>query len=324
MLSFNQLLEHVNTAMAALDLNRQPDRLYAPIRYALSLGGKRLRPTLLLMAYNMYRDDTERVMPTALGIETFHNFTLLHDDVMDRADVRRGKPTVHKLWGDNTAILAGDNMLVMAFRMMQQADDAHLRQVMDIFSATAVEIDEGQQMDMDFETRMDVAEEEYIEMIRLKTSVLLAAALKIGAVQAGATAADTEALYDFGICLGLAFQLQDDLLDVYGDYATFGKKIGGDILCNKKTFMLINALARADKAQQQVLGQWLAATDYVAEEKIAAVTHIYDMLGIRELAAKRINAYFDKAVAALDAVSLPDERKAPLKELACALLQRRS
>ena len=336
MKTFTEILDLFNRALADVVFDRQPASLYEPVQYALSLGGKRLRPALMLMAYQLYRDDVETILPSALGIEIFHNFTLLHDDVMDRADIRRGKPTVHKVWNDNAAILSGDNMLIMAYRFMAQARPEYLKQVIDLFTETALEIDEGQQYDIDFETRMDVREEEYIEMIRLKTSVLLACAMKIGAIQAGASDADADRLYRFGERLGLSFQLQDDLLDVYGDVETFGKKIGGDILCNKKTYMLINALRRANSDQRRELEAWLALpsadaaasmssdTAFDPEEKIRAVTRLYDQLGIRQMAEQRINAYFAEAIENLDAVALPEERKQPLRDFAYALLHRQS
>ena len=327
MKTFQETLDFFNQALANLPLDRQPEGLYTPVKYELSLGGKRIRPVLLLMAYQLYRDDMERVLPTALGLEMYHNYTLLHDDVMDKADMRRGKPTVHKVWDENTAILSGDAMLVLAYQLMGQASADHLKAVLDLFTTTALEIGEGQQYDMDFESRMDVREEEYIEMIRLKTSVLLACALKLGVLQADAPAADADLLYRFGENIGLAFQLQDDLLDVYGDPKTFGKNIGGDILEGKKTFMLINALRLANSAQRAALEKWLAievATPEAAREKIAAVTALYNEIGVRQLAEERIHAYFDAAFVNLDAVALPNERKENLRHLALALFGRKS
>ena len=324
MYTTTELLEIVNKALAEKSYDRQPRRLYEPVEYVMSLGGKRIRPVLMLMAYNLYHEDVTPALQPALGLETYHNFTLLHDDVMDCADVRRGKPCVHKVWDDNSAILSGDTMLVMAFQMMQQCVADKLAPVMQTFTQTALEIDEGQQYDMLFETRSDVSEAEYIEMIRLKTSVLLACALKIGAMLADAPRADADALYEFGEKMGLAFQLQDDYLDVYGNYETFGKKIGGDILCNKKTYMLINALAKADQPQRQLLEQWLATTDCNPEEKITAVTHIYDSLQIPEMARQKIDQYTTEALNALHKVALPDVQKEPLRQLALGLLSRQS
>ncbi|MCF0199391.1 MAG: polyprenyl synthetase family protein [Bacteroidaceae bacterium] len=322
MLTFNETLSLVNAALASLPYDRKPAGLYDPVKYVLSLGGKRIRPVLMLMVYNLYKEHPETIMMPALGLETYHNYTLLHDDLMDRADVRRGKPTVHKVWDDNTAILSGDSMLVLAYQRMAQCDAKHLPAVMELFTETALEIGEGQQYDIEFETRNDVTEPEYIEMIRLKTSVLLACALKIGAILADAPAADAESLYEFGEKIGLAFQLQDDYLDVYGDFKTFGKKIGGDILCNKKTYMLINAFLRADAAQRAELERWIGATDYNPEEKIAAVTRLYTEIGIPALAQDKINSYYSEAEKTLARVALPADVKAELWQFAESLLGR--
>jgi geranylgeranyl diphosphate synthase type II len=322
MYNSTQLLQAVNDTINALPLEHNPQGLYAPIRYVLSLGGKRIRPVLMLMAYNLYKDDIKTCLMPAVGIETFHNFTLLHDDLMDRAEVRRGKECVHRKWDDNTAILSGDNMLVLAFQYLTHCDEKKLPAVMQIFSKTAVEIDEGQQYDIEFESRNDVTEAEYIEMIRLKTSVLLACALQIGATLADAPEEDIHELYRFGECLGLAFQLQDDYLDVYGDPAVFGKKIGGDILCNKKTFMLINALLHASKEDRAELLQWIDSKDCSPEEKISAVTAIYTKTGVDQMAKERMNSYYTEAEASLAKVNIPEERKQMLHELALELMGR--
>lgn len=322
MYTLEELQKMVNSAIDALPSDREPRGLYAPIDYVLSLGGKRIRPIFVLMAYNLYKEDVERAMMPALGLETYHNFTLLHDDLMDHADVRRGMQTVHKKWDENTAILSGDNMLVLAMQRVATCDSAHMPALVQLFTQTAIEIDEGQQYDMDFETRDDVTEEEYIEMIRLKTSVLIACALKIGAILADAPAADADALYQFGEKLGLAFQLQDDYLDVYGDFKTFGKSIGGDIMCNKKTFMLINAVRLANAEQRASLLRWIAAENPNPEEKIAAVTALYNEIGIPELAQQRIDRYFEEALHCLESVKLSDERKGALHEMAQRLMHR--
>ena len=280
-LDSEELMKRIHAYIEQLSYSREPKGLYDPIEYVLALGGKRLRPVLMLLAYNLYREDVESLFSQAAGIETYHNFTLLHDDLMDNADMRRGKPVVHKKWNENTAILSGDAMLILSYQfMMNQCPPEHVQEVMEIFGRTALEVCEGQQWDMEFESRNDVTVGEYIEMIRLKTSVLLAAALKIGAVLGGASSADAQKLYDFGIRMGLAFQLQDDYLDVYGNPAVFGKKIGGDILCNKKTYMLITALEQAKGENREELLRWLNAADFVPEEKIAAVTAIYNKVGI--------------------------------------------
>lgn len=319
-----QILEKVEQALGSLPYERKPEGLYAPVRYVLSLGGKRIRPVLMLMGYNLYKDDVERIMMPALGLETYHNYTLLHDDLMDRADVRRGHATVHRKWNENAAILSGDSMLVLAYQRMAQCDAALLPQVMELFTETALEIGEGQQYDIEFETRNDVTEDEYIEMIRLKTSVLLACALKLGAMLAGAPKTDAEILYDFGEQIGLAFQLQDDYLDVYGDFKTFGKRIGGDILCNKKTYMLINAQLLANDSQRKELEHWLTAKDYDEEDKIKSVTHLYDEIGIPQIARKKIEYYYSLAEQSLAKVNLPEEKKSLLWQYAQQMLNRQS
>ncbi len=323
MYTSEEILEKINQGLAGLNLEGRPFGLYQPIRYVLSMGGKRLRPVLMLMAYNMYRDEVDSVLPVALGLEVYHNYTLLHDDVMDRAEVRRGKPCVHVVWDENTAILSGDTMLVLAYRLIAESPSRHLKEVMDLFTGTALEIGEGQQYDIDFEERMDVTEDEYIEMIRLKTSVLLACALKIGAMLAGASASDSDALYRFGEKIGLAFQLQDDMLDVYGDFNTFGKKIGGDILCNKKTYMLIQTMACSCGKSHDELLRWINASDFDADEKVRAVTAIYDEVGVKGMCQNLINEYFHEARVILEnEVRLPLEKKQLLWEYALSLLGR--
>lgn len=326
MYTWKELLEQVNTEIRQMALDRKPANLYAPIRYVLSLGGKRIRPVLMLLAYNLYKEDVSSIYAQALAIETYHNYTLLHDDLMDKAEMRRGMPTVHKKWNDNTAILSGDSMLVLAYQYMAKGTSAQLKAVMDLFTETALEIGEGQQYDMEFETRNDVTEEEYIEMIRLKTSVLLACALKIGAVLAEAPAQDADILYKYGERVGLAFQLQDDYLDVYGDPVVFGKKNGGDILCNKKTYLLINACQMADDVQRASLQRWLEAPEgaYIPEEKIAAVTELYNKIGVRQLCEEKIKSYFEEAEQLLKQVQLPDSRKIHLRTMVATLFNRQS
>lgn len=317
-----ELTEKINQHITGLTFNRQPEELYKPVSYVLSLGGKRIRPLLMLMAYNLYREDVEHIFSQATGIEVYHNYTLLHDDLMDKADRRRGKPTVHKVWNENTAILSGDAMLVLAYQFMAQCPAEKLKEVMDLFSLTALEICEGQQMDMDFETRKDVTEAEYIEMIRLKTSVLLSCSLKMGALLAGASDDDAQHLYDFGIRLGLAFQLKDDLLDVYGNPEVFGKNIGGDILCNKKTYLLIKTFELADPAQRQALEKWMDADTHAPEEKISAVTALYDEIGVKARCEALMETYADQARASLEAVSVSAQRKAELTALMEKLMHR--
>ena len=322
MFTASQLLDKINNHLSENQITRTPEGLYEPIEYILSLGGKRIRPVLMLMAYNLYKEDVSSIYDPATGIEVYHNHTLLHDDLMDRSDMRRGKPTVHKVWNDNTAILSGDTMLILAFRYVAGCAPEHLKEVIDLFSLTALEICEGQQLDMEFESRNDVAEDEYIEMIRLKTSVLLAASLKIGAILADAPETDMQELYNFGIQIGLAFQLQDDYLDVYGDTSVFGKNLGGDILCNKKTYMLINALQRADAEQRKELEYWITCSEYVPSEKVNAVTALYDAIGIKELCNKKIEDYFQRGMSCLDRLQVPEGRKAVLRSFVEALMHR--
>lgn len=321
MMKAEDILAKINDYLGLLPYDRQPSSLYEPVRYVLSLGGKRIRPTLMLLAYNLYKDDPESILMPACGLETYHNYTLLHDDLMDNADLRRGQPTVHRKWNANTAILSGDSMLVLAYQRMAQCRRDKLADVLQLFTETALEIGEGQQYDMDFERRNDVSEAEYIEMIRLKTSVLLACALKIGAILADAPAADCDNLYRFGEQIGLAFQLQDDFLDVYGDPKVFGKAIGGDILCNKKTFMLINAYNRANAEQRAELERWLA-TDDQPQEKVAAVTRLYNEIGIDLLATEKIAYYFAESRKHLSAVGVSEDRKAELARYAEKMMKR--
>ena len=306
MLSFKEIQEKIEREIGQLEFDCPPKSLYEPITYILSLGGKRIRPALVLMAYNLYREDVEKAIRPAIGLEVFHNFTLLHDDLMDQADKRRSKPTVHKVWNANTAILSGDAMLIAAYQLIGETAPEHLKEVLDLFTRTALEICGGQQYDMEFESRMDVSEEEYLEMIRLKTAVLLACSLKTGAILGGVSREDAENLYRFGINIGLAFQLQDDLLDVYGDTKTFGKNIGGDILCNKKTFLLINALRRAEGEQKAQLEHWIARKDFDAAEKIAAVTNIYNVLGLKELSESKMQTYYAEGMKNLAALSVSE------------------
>ena len=318
-----QLLDKVNAYLKQMPYSRPPKGLYEPIAYELSLGGKRIRPVLMLMAYNLYKEDVDSILSQAAGLETYHNHTLLHDDVMDKADMRRNKPTVHNVWNENTAILSGDAMLILAYRLMADCPQSKLAEVLGIFTETTMEICEGQQWDMEFETRMDVKVDEYLRMIRLKTSVLLAAALKIGALLADAPKEDAEKLYEFGVNMGLAFQLQDDWLDVYGDPKVFGKNIGGDILCNKKTYMLITAVEQADERQRAELERWLRADEYVPADKIAAVTGLYDEIGVGESCQRLVEEYYSKGLAVLECVDLPAERKETLKKFACSLMNRK-
>lgn len=322
MINADQILKLVNDYLEQLPYDRRPASLYEPIRYVLSMGGKRIRPVLMLLSYNLFKEDPETILMPACALETYHNYTLLHDDLMDNADLRRGHETVHKKWNANTAILSGDSMLVLAYQRMQQCSSDKMAEVLALFTETALEIGEGQEYDMAFEHRDDVSEEEYIEMIRLKTSVLLACALKIGAILAGASKEDADNLYRFGEQIGLAFQLQDDFLDVYGDTRVFGKAIGGDITSNKKTFMLINALNHANDEQRRQLESWIGATEFDRDEKVAAVTRLYNEIGIDRMAQDKIAYYFEQSRKYLQAVSVDESRKAELAAYAQRMMNR--
>lgn len=324
MLAFDSILQKIEDEITQLPFNYPPKSLYEPIEYILSLGGKRIRPALTLMACNIYSEQVDSAVKSALGLEIFHNFTLLHDDLMDEADKRRNKPTVHKVWNANTAILSGDAMLIAAYQLIGETPSIHLKETLDLFTATALEICGGQQFDMEFESRMDVTENEYIEMIRLKTAVLLACSLKVGALLGGATPNDADRLYQFGIHIGLAFQLQDDLLDVYGDSATFGKNIGGDILCNKKTFLLVNALRLASAEQRTLLDTWIEKTTFEPQEKIRVFTAIYNELQLKKLTEARIEDYYGQAMQCLTTLNTPSERLTILKEVSDRLMNRQS
>lgn len=316
---FQEYLDTVNQAIAAIPYPEQPRQLYEPISYHMALGGKRVRPVLTLMACDAMGGDPAVAINAAVGIEMFHNFTLLHDDVMDNADVRRGKPTVHRRWNDNTAILSGDTMLTIA---TQYISCVRNWQVMDLFNKTAIEIYEGQQWDMDYECRSDVTVDEYINMIRLKTSVLLGCALKMGALVADAAPEQADLLYEAGVNMGLAFQLRDDVLDVWGDPKTFGKEIGGDIMNNKKTFLLISTMQQAKGDDADELRHWLNDPYTTRDDKVQGVTALYERLGVRQLAEDAIAHYNDLAVAAFNQVKMSDEDKQRFIDLANRLAGR--
>ena len=322
MYTWEEIRNKVNDFIAALEYERAPEKLYEPITYTLQQGGKRIRPVIFLMAYNLFKEDIEKALYPAVAMEVYHNYTLIHDDVMDKADIRRGLPTVWAKWGESPAILSGDTMLVLAYEFMANVPDDKLRATMAIFTEMAKEIGEGQQFDMEFETRNDVTEAEYINMIRLKTSVLIANCMKMGAMLAGASQQDADNLYAYGETVGLAFQLQDDLLDVYGDPNVFGKKIGGDICCNKKTFLLIKAMELASPAQREEMERRMAQENFDPEEKIAYFTELYNELGIKSICEERIAALFGDCDRYIDAVSVPADRKEAIRNFADSLLNR--
>ena len=318
------MIEKINDYIKQLNYN-DVTNLYEPIRYVLALGGKRIRPQLMLIAYKLFKNDVESILPQAVALEIYHNFTLLHDDLMDRADMRRGRPTVHKKWNDNTAILSGDAMLILAYQQfsLNIKDNSNFAKALQTFNEATLGVCEGQQYDIDFESKTDVSENDYMEMIRLKTSLLLACALKIGAQLAGADDKNADLLYKFGEKIGQAFQLQDDLLDVYGDPAVFGKKLGGDIVCNKKTYMLINALQITKGDTHDTLVSWINKTDFNSEEKIQIVKNIYNEINIQKLCEEKIQDLFTEALFHLQNINVPEERKQPLVDFANTLLSRK-
>jgi geranylgeranyl diphosphate synthase type II len=301
MVSFAELIEsHIKKQK----FGSQPKSLYEPIRYIMALGGKRLRPTLTLLAYSLYKNDAERIVSYATAVEAFHNFTLMHDDIMDKAPLRRGKPTVHEKWNMSTAILSGDVMLVKVYDQFLSLDKDTLKEALRIFNQCAAEVCEGQQWDMEFESKSRVSEAQYIEMIRLKTAVLLGFSLELGALLAGAPEQDRKALRDFGINIGIGFQLKDDLLDVYADKTKFGKQVGGDIIANKKTFLLIKALEKARGKEKSELKKWLGAKKFDKRKKIKSITDIYNSIGIPTITENKIEEYFQKGFSNLEQLSV--------------------
>ncbi|MDR2389991.1 MAG: polyprenyl synthetase family protein [Tannerellaceae bacterium] len=324
MFSLNEIFQRVENEIFQLRFNKSPNSLYTPISYILSIGGKRIRPALTLIACNIYSDTIETSIAPALSLEIFHNFTLLHDDLMDQADKRRSKPTVHKIWNENTAILSGDAMLIVSYQLIADSHPTHLKELLDLFTTTALDICGGQHYDMEFESRTDVTEAEYMEMIRLKTAVLLACSLKMGAIAGEASREDAEHLYQYGLYSGLAFQLQDDLLDMYGDTDTFGKNIGGDILCNKKTFLLVHALAHASIEQKEEMFRWFERKTFDPSLKIETFKRIYNDLGLKDITTHRIEDLYTKALCHLKQLNVPEERLKVLKEAGNLLLYRKS
>ena len=317
-----QFTEQINKAISHLQYGEHPPELYEPIRYIMALGGKRMRPLLTLMSYNLFKEDWEKALKPALAVEVFHNFTLMHDDIMDNAPLRRGKKTVHEMWNNNIAILSGDVMLVNAYELLLDVEDKHLRKVIRSFNLCAAEVCEGQQLDMNFENKSIVTEEAYIDMIRLKTAVLLGFGLELGGIIAGASENNCHLLKSFGENMGIGFQLKDDLLDVFGDAEKFGKQVGGDILSNKKTFLLIKALELSQNKEKEMLDYWLSLTNFDKEEKVKAITEIYLKLDIKSLTEKKMNEYFDLAFQQLDTIQANKENKQLLSEFAKQIINR--
>ncbi len=317
-----KFLQLIEAEIRQQKFGKAPVSLYEPIRYIMGLGGKRLRPMLTLLAYNLYKEDVARVVPYAVAVEAFHNFTLMHDDIMDKAPLRRGKETVHKKWNVNTAILSGDVMLVKVYEMFQSIDESKLRNVLSRFNVCAAEVCEGQQWDMEFETTERVSENDYIRMIRLKTAVLLGFSLELGAILADAPEEDQKILREFGTNMGIGFQLKDDLLDAYADPKKFGKQVGGDIISNKKTYMLIKAIERSQGKSRRELQKWLEVKRFNKSEKVAAVKALYDQLDIPKLTQRKINHYFRKAFSELETLHVPLEQVSGLRSFAETLVDR--
>ncbi|MGQ7856432.1 polyprenyl synthetase family protein [Pedobacter sp. WC2501] len=317
-----QLQQILYTAIQNLKLPDHPKQLYDPITYIINLGGKRVRPLLVLMATELFGEDANQSVHAAMAIEIFHNFTLVHDDIMDNAPLRRGQATVHEKWSTNVAILSGDVMMVEANKNLAKVNPIFLKDALDTFNATAQGVCEGQQLDMEFEGRDDVSIEEYINMIRLKTAVLLGGALKLGAIIAGASEKDADLIYQFGENIGIAFQLQDDILDVYADPEKFGKQVGGDIIANKKTFLLLKAFELADGETRASLDTWTASKEFNTQEKIDTVRQVYDTLDIQDIAKESMNNYLNKALAVFAQISVSEERKSNLLTLTDQLMAR--
>ena len=322
MIDFNKAQEIINHEITAIEINREPAELYDPVKYILSIGGKRIRPALVLMSCSMFSNQITQAIRPALAIELFHNFTLVHDDIMDNSVLRRNKPTVHKKWNRNLAILSGDVMSILSFKFIADCPPGLLPAILELFNETALQVCEGQQYDIDFESRTDITVDDYLKMVELKTSVLIASSLKLGALLGAASLADSDLLYEFGRNLGIAFQLRDDLLDVYGDTAKFGKKIGTDIIANKKTFLILKAFEMADKKTRNSLNELISTIDHDPEEKVRSVKNIFNQLGIKEKTVEKSKDYFEYALNALGMVSVSNESKAELKKIAARLMER--
>jgi geranylgeranyl diphosphate synthase, type II len=317
------LQEKISAHIAKMGLDKSPGGLYEPVAYCLKNGGKRMRPVMTLLGCQLFGGDVEKAVPPALGLELFHNFTLMHDDIMDNAPLRRSQPTVHTKWGANAAILSGDVMFALAYKQMLEVPDQVLRKIMELFNQTVIEVCEGQQYDMDFESMDHVSEADYLEMIRLKTAVLPAACLQTGAIIAGASDEDAKKLYRFGECVGLSFQLRDDWLDVYGEEAVFGKKSGGDIIANKKTWLTIKAFELAGPGQKELLEKAFSGGIPDPQQKVKQVTGVYNGLGIQELAVQKMEGYYRIAFEHLDGIAVAPEHKEGVATLAKNLLDRR-
>jgi geranylgeranyl diphosphate synthase type II len=323
-MDIQQAQQALNQTIASLEYGQRPAELYEPIRYMMALGGKRMRPLLTLLSASIFTDDWQKALKPAIAVEVFHNFTLMHDDIMDKAPLRRNQPTVHTRWNENVAILSGDVMLVNAYELLVDVAPDKLRRVLIRFNRVAAQVCEGQQWDMNFESLETVSETQYLEMIELKTAVLLGFSLELGGLIAGASEADTQLLWEAGTNIGIGFQLKDDLLDVFGEQAKFGKQVGGDIIANKKTFLLIEALEKAGREEKKTLEYWLSAKTFDKDEKVKAVTAVYNQLNIRQLTETKMNEYFQKGLGSLDQLGADESRKEGLKQFVQQLIYRES
>ncbi len=322
MVNFKKAQDIINHEISVIEFIREPKELYDPVNYVLSIGGKRIRPALVIMACSLFSEQITHAVKPALALEIFHNFTLLHDDMMDNSVLRRNKPTVHEKWNRNIAILSGDVMSIIAYKYLSDCPSGMLPSILELFTETALQVCEGQQYDLNFETRNDISVNDYLKMIELKTAVLIAASLKMGAILGGASLADADLLYEFGKNLGIVFQLGDDMLDVYGSTDKFGKKIGMDIIANKKTFLILKAIEVADNETRNQLTELMSSNDFDPEEKISRVMNIFNQLGIKEITQEKSGEYYDHALKTLDMVSVDHESKSTLKEFAKMLIER--
>ncbi len=322
MYSEKHFSERVESELSGLKLDRKPNRLYDPIKYMIGLGGKRLRPVLMLMTNELFDGNPDEIIKAAVGIEVFHNFTLLHDDIMDKAPLRRTKETVHKKWSPDIAILSGDTMFVLSCQLMMNVKSNYQKDVLNIFFKSAIEVCEGQQSDMDFETENSVTIDEYLSMISQKTASLIGCSAQLGALCAGASEKDSTLLYEFGKNLGIAFQLHDDILDVYGDSEKFGKQVGGDILSNKKTILLLTALENADESIKSEIYSWINAIDFQPDQKIKTIKYLYEKLKVREKSTAIMDKYFSQSLKELNLVNVTDQKKEKLFDLAKRLMIR--
>lgn len=313
-------IERIEKELGQVDFPQQPEKLYDPLRYFLQIGGKRIRPALVILGQKLFDANAKEAYAQALSIEIFHNFTLIHDDIMDNAPLRRGQQTVHEKWNANIGILSGDALLIKAYQKLAEGAGEHLASLLEVFNTTALEVCEGQQMDMDFEERIDVTISEYIEMIRLKTSVLLGGALEIGAIMANASDKDRTALREFGENIGIAFQIKDDILDLYADPDKFGKQVGGDVIANKKTILFLSANSVATGPQREILSQLLKETD--VELKLSRTRELFDHLNVRAMCQERMDDHYKRAMTALDTINVPSENKKALISLAQYLIER--